>query len=111
MQKRNKEALILVNETLNELIAESKAIWDREQDASMSFDEDTFLSRSDPSILHFLIASGAPTPILVLTLIPQTLVAALHPAAMNTCGTSACRPEVQHSCCLLCGKQSCSRSI
>ena len=60
VQKRNKEALVLVNETLNELIAESKAIWDREQDeANVAFDEDSFLSRSDPSILHFLIASGA----------------------------------------------------
>jgi hypothetical protein len=58
VQRRSKEALILVNETLNELIAESKAIWDREQDESMPFDEDSFLSRADPSILHFLIASG-----------------------------------------------------
>jgi beta-ring hydroxylase len=55
MQKRNKEALQLVNRTLNDLIAESKALWEAEDEV---FDEESFLSRRDPSILHFLIASG-----------------------------------------------------
>ena len=79
VQKRNKEALVLVNETLNELIAESKAIWDREQDASVAFDEDSFLSRSDPSILHFLIASGAPP-----THLPQSVLERKFPASPDT---------------------------
>jgi beta-ring hydroxylase len=55
LQKRNKEALILVNDTLNALIAESKALWDSED---LDFVEEDFLSGRDPSILHFLIASG-----------------------------------------------------
>jgi beta-ring hydroxylase len=55
MQKRNKEALVLINETLTQLIAESKAVLDAE---NLTFDEEDFLSKADPSILHFLIASG-----------------------------------------------------
>jgi cytochrome P450 len=55
MQKRNKDALVLINNTLNQLIAESKALLDAE---CLTFDEEDFLSKADPSILHFLIASG-----------------------------------------------------
>jgi cytochrome P450 len=55
MQKRNKEALELINKTLTQLIAESKAVLDAE---NLTFDEEDFLSKADPSILHFLIASG-----------------------------------------------------
>ena len=55
MQKENKQALQLINEKLTHLIAESKALLDRE---NLTFDEETFLSKADPSILHFLIAAG-----------------------------------------------------
>lgn len=44
-----------MNSTLNDLIAESKAVWESEDE---EFVEESFLSRADPSILHFLIASG-----------------------------------------------------
>lgn len=55
MQRQNKEALQLINTTLTRLIDESKAVLDAE---NLTFDEETFLSAADPSILHFLIAAG-----------------------------------------------------
>jgi cytochrome P450 len=55
LQRENKAALQLINTTLTSLIAESKALLDAE---NIAFDEDTFLSTADPSILHFLIAAG-----------------------------------------------------
>ena len=54
-QRENKAALARINETLTALIAKSKALWDVE---TMTFDEEDFLSARDPSILHFLSASG-----------------------------------------------------
>ena len=44
----------IVNETLNVLISRCKALVDRED---LEFTEE-FLSNEDPSILHFLVASG-----------------------------------------------------
>lgn len=55
VQRQNKEALQLINTTLTRLIDESKAVLDAE---NLTFDEETFLSAADPSILHFLIAAG-----------------------------------------------------
>lgn len=54
-QRENKEALQLINTTLTALIAESKALLDKED---LDFDEEDFMSQADPSILHFLIAAG-----------------------------------------------------
>jgi hypothetical protein len=48
------EALQVINVTLDELIAKCKALVD-EEDAEF---EEEFLSEADPSILHFLVASG-----------------------------------------------------
>ena len=55
VQKRNKEALQTISVTFDRLIAKSKAVWETEDE---EFDEEVFLSQRDPSILHFLIASG-----------------------------------------------------
>eukprot|EP00892_Ulva_mutabilis_P007898 jgi/Ulvmu1/5480/UM023_0016.1 len=54
-QKRTKEALEVIRDTFDRLIAKSKAVWESEDE---EFDEEVFLSQRDPSILHFLIASG-----------------------------------------------------
>ncbi|KAG1666004.1 hypothetical protein FOA52_010102 [Chlamydomonas sp. UWO 241] len=53
-QKACVEALQVVNNKLNILIAESKRVWDEGDEV---FGED-FLSNKDPSILHFLLAQG-----------------------------------------------------
>lgn len=53
-QRRCMEALQVINVTLDELIAKCKALVD-EEDAEF---EEEFLSEADPSILHFLVASG-----------------------------------------------------
>lgn len=45
----------IINATLDELIAKCKALVDEE---GKEFEEE-FLSEADPSILHFLVASGA----------------------------------------------------
>jgi beta-ring hydroxylase len=44
----------VINETLDELIAKCKQLVEEED---MEFNEE-FLSEKDPSILHFLLASG-----------------------------------------------------
>eukprot|EP01025_Chloroclados_australasicus_P021209 TRINITY_DN2223_c0_g2_i5.p1 TRINITY_DN2223_c0_g2~~TRINITY_DN2223_c0_g2_i5.p1 ORF type:complete len:571 (-),score=26.99 TRINITY_DN2223_c0_g2_i5:278-1990(-) len=53
-QRQNKEALKIINDTLDQLVEKSQALVDSEQ---IEFDEE-FLSEYDPSILHFLLASG-----------------------------------------------------
>jgi hypothetical protein len=53
-QRRCREALATVNATLDGLIAKCKALVDEE---GLEFGEE-FLSDRDPSILHFLLASG-----------------------------------------------------
>ncbi|CAL8463765.1 g3299 [Coccomyxa elongata] len=53
-QRRCQEALVVINSTLDSLIAKSKRLFDEED---QEFGED-FLSDRDPSILHFLLASG-----------------------------------------------------
>lgn len=53
-QRRVTEALKIVNETLDTLIARAKALVEEE---GRDFEEE-FLSERDPSILHFLVASG-----------------------------------------------------
>ncbi|KAK9917377.1 hypothetical protein WJX75_003717 [Coccomyxa subellipsoidea] len=53
-QRRCDEALLVINSTLDSLIAKSKRLFDEED---QEFGED-FLSDEDPSILHFLLASG-----------------------------------------------------
>lgn len=55
LQRRNKAALETIRTTFDRLIARSKAVWETEDE---KFIEEEFLSRRDPSILHFLIASG-----------------------------------------------------
>jgi len=53
-QRACTEALQLINTSLTDLIEKSRKIF---EDEGKEFDED-FLSAKDPSILHFLIASG-----------------------------------------------------
>ncbi|PSC75082.1 cytochrome P450 superfamily [Micractinium conductrix] len=53
-QRRNMEALQVIQETLNELIAKCKQLVEEEDEEFV----EEFLSKADPSILHFLIASG-----------------------------------------------------
>eukprot|EP00798_Chlamydomonas_sp_ICE-L_P019303 gene19303-25951_t len=53
-QKRCVEALVIVNDTLDALIAKCKKLV---EDEDQEFVEE-FLSEADPSILHFLLASG-----------------------------------------------------
>ncbi|KAK9062817.1 hypothetical protein SSX86_020007 [Deinandra increscens subsp. villosa] len=53
-QKKVNEALKLINTTLDELIAICKRMVDEED---VQFDEE-YMNESDPSILHFLLASG-----------------------------------------------------
>lgn len=53
-QRRCQDALKVINETLDGLIAKCKALVEEE---GADFGED-FLSERDPSILHFLLASG-----------------------------------------------------
>ncbi|KAM7278451.1 hypothetical protein ACFE04_005585 [Oxalis oulophora] len=53
-QKKVNEALKLVNDTLNDLIAICKKIVDEED---LQFSEE-YMNEQDPSILHFLLASG-----------------------------------------------------
>jgi len=53
-QRACTEALQLINKSLTDLIEKSRKIFEEE---GKEFDED-FLSAKDPSILHFLIASG-----------------------------------------------------
>ncbi|CAI9090926.1 OLC1v1025820C1 [Oldenlandia corymbosa var. corymbosa] len=53
-QKKVKAALKLVNDTLNDLIAICKRMVDEEE---LQFHEE-YMNEKDPSILHFLLASG-----------------------------------------------------
>ncbi|KAG0498678.1 hypothetical protein HPP92_003369 [Vanilla planifolia] len=53
-QKKVTEALSLINNTLDDLIATCKRMVDKEE---MHFDEE-YMNEQDPSILHFLLASG-----------------------------------------------------
>ncbi|KAI3429441.1 hypothetical protein D9Q98_005535 [Chlorella vulgaris] len=53
-QRRNAAALQVISDTLDELIAKCKRLVEEED---QEFVEE-FLSKADPSILHFLIASG-----------------------------------------------------
>ncbi|MEW5298950.1 MAG: hypothetical protein WDW36_002019 [Sanguina aurantia] len=53
-QKKCVEALLVVNKSLDDLIAKSKRLVEEED---VEFVEE-FLSKADPSILHFLLASG-----------------------------------------------------
>ncbi|MEW5313289.1 MAG: hypothetical protein WDW38_004870 [Sanguina aurantia] len=53
-QKKCVEALLVVNKSLDDLIAKSKKLVEEED---VEFVEE-FLSKADPSILHFLLASG-----------------------------------------------------
>mmetsp|Transcript_16455 Transcript_16455/g.53748 ORF Transcript_16455/g.53748 Transcript_16455/m.53748 type:complete len:622 (+) Transcript_16455:64-1929(+) len=53
-QRRCTEALVVINDTLDELIAECKRMVEAEDE---EFYEE-YLNEADPSILHFLIASG-----------------------------------------------------
>jgi len=53
-QRRVQEALVTINATLDGLVAKCRALCAREGDV---FGEE-FLSEEDPSILHFLLASG-----------------------------------------------------
>ncbi|KAL6779702.1 CYP97A5 [Auxenochlorella protothecoides x Auxenochlorella symbiontica] len=53
-QREVQSALQLINRKLGELIENSRSLAEREDKAF----EEEFLSRSDPSILHFLIAAG-----------------------------------------------------
>lgn len=63
MQRANIEALQLINAKLTSLISTSRALYEAEAAAGHGFDENAdsgseFLSARDPSILHFLVASG-----------------------------------------------------
>ncbi|KAL4447666.1 hypothetical protein ABPG75_004885 [Micractinium tetrahymenae] len=53
-QRRNMEALEIIQSTLDELIAKCKKLVEEEDEEFV----EEFLSKADPSILHFLIASG-----------------------------------------------------
>ena len=53
-QKRCVEALKVVNDTLDSLIAKCKKLVEEEDEEFV----EEFLSKADPSILHYLIASG-----------------------------------------------------
>jgi beta-ring hydroxylase len=53
-QRKVTEALVTINATLDGLVAKCRALCEREGDV---FSEE-FLSEEDPSILHFLLASG-----------------------------------------------------
>ncbi|KAK2658746.1 hypothetical protein Ddye_005279 [Dipteronia dyeriana] len=53
-QRKVKEALKLINDTLDDLIAICKRMVDEEE---LQFHED-YVNEKDPSILHFLVASG-----------------------------------------------------
>jgi len=53
-QRACRDALQIINQTLDELIAKSKQMF---VDEELEFDEE-FISEKDPSILHFMIASG-----------------------------------------------------
>jgi hypothetical protein len=59
-QRRNDEALAVIQRTLDELIAKCKRLVEEEDEEFV----EEFLSKADPSILHFLIASGARRPTL-----------------------------------------------
>jgi beta-ring hydroxylase len=53
-QKACQEALVVVNDTLNMLIARTKKLVEEEDEEFV----EEYLNKADPSILHFLIASG-----------------------------------------------------
>lgn len=53
-QRACTEALVLINDTLDELISKCKRLVEEEDEEFV----EEFLSEADPSILHFLIASG-----------------------------------------------------
>ena len=53
-QRQNTAALQVISQTLDELIAKCKRLVEEEDEEFV----EEFLSRADPSILHFLIASG-----------------------------------------------------
>jgi len=53
-QKQNTAALQVISETLDELIARCKKLVEEEDEEFV----EEFLSKADPSILHFLVASG-----------------------------------------------------
>ena len=53
-QRKCEEALVLVNETLNKLISRCKTLVEEEDEEFV----EEYMNTEDPSILHFLIASG-----------------------------------------------------
>eukprot|EP00887_Chlorella_sp_A99_P003071 scaffold9.g3071.t1 len=93
-QRECTEALILINDTLNELIAKCKQLVEEEDEEFV----EEFLSKADPSILHFLIASGDDITSKQLRDDLMTLLIAGHEtsaAVMTwTCHCLAGRPDV-----------------
>ena len=73
-QRRCEEALVLVNQTLNTLIADCKEMVEKDDEKFM----EEYLSKSDPSILRFLVASGDDVTSKVLRDDLMTLLIAGH---------------------------------
>ena len=81
LQRENVAALQLINETLTELIAESKALFEKE-DLEFQADAD-FLSTVDPSILHFLIAAGDEVRILSFVVGFASVLSTVDPSILH----------------------------